>query len=76
MRFEIVGEISNVETMAQGNGIRELTVLRSQYGLGNWRKKKGIAQLRLHDGSMVMPEVHWYEAHGIGKVKIKIKEWL
>ncbi|MDO9010228.1 MAG: hypothetical protein Q7U78_00255 [Gallionella sp.] len=76
MRFEIVGEISNVEIIAQGNAIRELALLRNQYGLGNWRKKKGIAQLRLDDGSMAMAEVHWYEAHGIGKVKIKIKEWL
>lgn len=76
MRFEIVGEISNVETIAQGNSIRDLALLRNQYGLGNWRKKKGIAQVKLQDGSMVMAEIHWYEAHGIGKVKIKIKEWL
>lgn len=76
MRFEIVGELSNVETIAQGSSIRELALLRKQYGLGNWRKKKGIAQVKLQDGSMVMAEVHWYEAHGIGKVKIKIKEWL
>jgi len=45
-------------------------------GWGNWRKKKGIARLRLPDGSTAMAEIHWYEAHGIGKVKFKIKEWL
>ncbi len=76
MKIQIVGEVSAVETIAQGNGIRELAQLRSQHGLGNWRKKKGIAQVRLPDGSTVLAEVHWYEAHGIGKVKLKIKEWL
>ncbi|MGA8147544.1 MAG: hypothetical protein WB870_08210 [Gallionellaceae bacterium] len=76
MKFEIIGEIINVETIAQGNGIRDLALLRKQHGLGNWRKKKGIARLRLPDGSTAMAEIHWYEAHGIGKVKFKIKEWL
>lgn len=52
------------------------TLLRKQYGLGNWRKKKGIARVKLPVGSMAMAEVHWYKAHGIGKVKIKVKEWL
>lgn len=76
MKFEIVGEITHIEIIAQGNGIRDLGLLRSQHGLGNWRKKKGIAQVRLTDGSLRKAEVHWYEAHGIGKVKLKIKEWL
>lgn len=76
MKVEVVGEIANVETIAQGSGIRELSLLRKQYGLGNWRKKKGVAQVRLPDGSTAMAEVHWYEAHGIGKVKFKVKEWL
>jgi len=76
MKFEVVGEIDHVETIAQGSGIRDFFLLKKQFGLGNWRKKKGIAQVRLPDGSMAMAEVHWYEAHGIGKVKIKVKEWL
>lgn len=76
MEFKIVGQISHVETIASGNGIREIAVLRMRYGLGNWRKKKGIANIRFFDGSTAMAEVHWYEAHGIGKVKLKIKEWL
>ena len=76
MKFEVIGEIANVETIAQGNGIRELPALRSQHGLGNWRKKKGIAHIKLPDGVVVLAEVHWYEAHGIGKVKMKIKEWI
>ena len=76
MKFEIIGEILHVKTIAEGNGIRDLPLLRKQHGLGNWRKKKGIAQIKLPDGSLVTAEVHWYEAHGIGKVKFKIKEWL
>ncbi|MBI5658849.1 MAG: hypothetical protein HZC43_04705 [Nitrosomonadales bacterium] len=76
MKLEVVGKIANIETIAQGNGIRDISLLRKQYGLGNWRKKKGIVRIRLPDGSMAMAEIHWYEAHGIGKVKIKIKEWL
>lgn len=76
MKFEIVGEVVNVEIIAQGNGIRDLALLRNQHGLGNWRKKKGIAHVMLPDGSVALAEIHWYEAHGIGKVKLKIKEWL
>lgn len=76
MEFQIVGQIANVETIAEGNSIRELPMLRVRYGLGNWRKKKGIAIIRLSDGITAKAEVHWYEAHGIGKVRLKIKEWL
>ncbi len=76
MDFEIVGQITDVETIAEGNGIRELGLLRQRYGLGNWRKKKGVANVRLPSGLTGLAEIHWYEAHGIGKVKQKIKEWL
>ena len=76
MDFQIAGAIDAVETIAEGNGIRDLALLRRQFGLGNWRKKKGIASVRLCDGTMAKAEIHWYEAHGIGKVKLKIKEWL
>jgi hypothetical protein len=76
MDFCIVGTIASVETIAEGSGIRELALLRKRYGLGNWRKKKGVATVRLPDGTTALAEVHWYEAHGVGKVKFKIKEWL
>jgi len=76
MEFQIIGQISHVETIAEGNAIREIAVLRGKYGLGNWRKKKGAAHIRLPDGTTARAEIHWYEAHGIGKVKLKIKEWL
>jgi hypothetical protein len=75
--FKIIGDIKNVETIAAGNGIRDLAILRSRHGLGNWRKKKGVAILRRdEDGVTRQAELHRYEAHGIGKVNLKIKEWL
>lgn len=76
IHFATIGTIESVETIAEGRWIRDLAKLRSRYGLGSWRKKKGIATVRLPDGETVRAEIHWYEAHGIGKVGLKIKELL
>ena len=76
MHFEIIGELTAVETIAAGSGIRELARLRKFYGRGRWRKRKGIARVRLTDGEIVLAEVHWYEATGIGKREFKIKRFL
>ena len=76
MRFEILGDILNVETFAAGSGIRERARLRRIYGRGRWRKRKGIARVRLSDGSLHLAEVHWYEAAGIGAKEFKIKRLL
>ena len=76
MEFEVVGEIKDVETFAVGASIRELPRLRRIYGGGRWRKRKGDAHVRLADGSTLRAEVHWYEAHGIGRVEMKIKRFL
>ena len=76
MKLEIIGEIKEIETIAEAGGIRDLAKLKGQHGLGRWRKKKGIALVRLADGSSAKAEVHWYEAHGIGRVKFKIKALL
>lgn len=73
MDFEIVGEIIQIEPIARGLGIRELARLRRQYGDGRWRKLKGIATVVLEDGTIHQAEIHWYEAHGIGKREFKIK---
>ena len=73
MIFEIVSEISNVETIAEGSSIRVRQHLIKRYGKGRWKKKKGIATVKLKDGSFRLAEVHWYEAHGIGKRDVKIK---
>jgi hypothetical protein len=73
MHFEILGDISEVETFATGSAIREIARLRRAYGRGRWRKRKGIARVRLADGSVHLAEVHWYEAAGIGRKEFKIK---
>jgi hypothetical protein len=73
MIFEIVGEIEQVETIAAGRSIRILSHLNKIYGKGRWRKKKGVASVKLRNGSIRLAEVHWYEAHGIGKRDLKIK---
>jgi hypothetical protein len=70
MIFEIVGEIRDIETIAVGGSIRDLRRLQKRYGAGRWRKCKGVLKIRLSDGTIVTAELHWYEAHGIGK-----KEW-
>jgi hypothetical protein len=73
MNFEIIGNITNIETIAVGNSIREVERLQKVYGNGRWRKLKGIATISLTDGTTCEAEIHWYEAHGIGKKEIKIK---
>ena len=76
MYFDIVGAITNVETIALGRSIRLLSRLRTQHGHGRWRKLKGIATVRIASGELRMAEIHWYEAHGIGRVRHKIKRFL
>ena len=76
MHFQIVGEITEIETFATSRGIRELPRVRKIYGRGRWRKRKGLARVRLNDGSMHFAEVHWYEATGIGRKEFKIKQFL
>jgi len=76
MGFEILGQISDVQTFATGSGIREIARLRRIYGRGRWRKRKGLARVRLADGTIHMAEVHWYEATGIGRKEFKIKHLL
>ena len=76
MDFEILGDIEAVETIASGTGIRERARLRRIYGRGRWRKRKGVAEIRLRDGAVRTAELHWYEATGIGKFEYKIKRYL
>jgi hypothetical protein len=74
--FEIVGQPRDVETIAIGRSIRELPRLRKFYGRGRWRKMKGVATIRLPNGRVREAEIHWYEAHGIGRKEFKIKRLL
>lgn len=76
MRFEIVGPIEQVETIATGSGVKIQAFLRKVHGRGRWRKRKGIASVRLPNGKLRQVELHWYEAHGVGKRDFKIKHYL
>jgi hypothetical protein len=76
MYFEIIGEIERIELIAVGTSIRDIARLRKRYGSGRWRKLKGTATVRLRSSAVHRAEIHWYEAHGIGRVKFKIKRFL
>ncbi len=76
MHFEIVGEITDLETIAIDTRIWILPLLRKRYGRGRWRKLKGKATVRVSDGTIRQAEVHWFEAHGIGKRKMRVKRFL
>jgi len=76
MWFRVVGPIRNVEAIAIGRSIRELRRLRKVYGGQRWRKLKGVANVELPDGNVVPAEVHWCEAHGVGRREMKIKRLL
>lgn len=76
MNFEILGDIWQKETIAVGSRIREIRRIRKTYGRGRWRKLKGIARVRFADGTIQVAEVHWYEAHGVGRKEFKVKRRL
>ena len=76
MEFEIIGDIQEVEITAVSRSVRDRLRLRRKYGPGRWRKLKGIAHVRLRNGRIRLAELHWYEAHGIGKKDIKRKRYL
>jgi len=76
MAIELVGPIADPTTIATGRRIRELDRLVRVYGPGRWRKRKGLATVRLPDGSVCRAEVHWYEAHGVGRKELKVKRLL
>ena len=76
MHFQIIGEITGIEKIAEGSGIRILPLLRKRFGSGRWRKLKGVATVRLSDHTIRQAELHWFEAHGIGKKKMRIKRFL
>ena len=76
LNFEIISEITDIETIAVGSKIHDIARLRRRYGKGRWRKLKGVAQVRLRSGRIRLAELHWYEAHGIGKREMKRKRYL
>ncbi len=76
MKFKIVGSIDKIKVVASGKNIKELRRLKKVYGEGRWRKLKGNATIELENGSKYLVEIHWYEAHGIGKKEFKIKKFI
>ena len=76
MDFEILSDITNIERIAVGSSIRDRAKLRRKYGKGRWRKLKGMATIRLRNGRIRLAELHWYEAHGIGRKEMKRKRYL
>lgn len=76
MRFTVLSDIVEIETIATNRGIREVERLRKLYGAGRWQKRKGVAFILLADGTSRKAELHWYEAPGIGQKELKIKRYL
>ena len=76
VKFQVIGEIEAIETIAAGIGVRVRSSLRKLYGKGRWRKLKGIATVRLANGNLRRVELHWYEVHGIGRRDLKIKTYV
>ena len=75
VKFEILGAIEHVETIATGRGVRVRALLNKHYGRGRWRKRKGVATVRLANGAVRRVELHRYEAHGVGRRDFKIKAY-
>ncbi len=73
MAFELLSDIAEIEIIARGRSVHRRAALRKQFGVGQWRKLKGVATVRLASGRVQRAEIHWYEAHGIGKKEFKIK---
>ena len=74
--FELLGELTTIEIIAVNLSIRERQQLRDQFGGRRWRKLKGVGRVRFPNGVVRMAEVHWYEAHGVGRRKMKVKRVL
>jgi hypothetical protein len=73
VKFELIGELRPLETIATGHGIRDLRILMKRFGRGNWRKMKGTGTVQFANGTIAEAELHWYEAHGIGRRWLKVK---
>ena len=76
IEFKIIGDIKNIETIASGHGVYIRNHLDRAYGKGRRRKMKGLANIQLVDKTKCKAEIHWYEAHGIGRKDFKIKRYI
>ncbi len=59
MYFELISEISDIKRIGVGSSIREIAGLRKQFGVGRWRKLKGVATVRFANGRIRKVELHW-----------------
>ena len=73
IEFEVPGEIRDIETIATGRRVYIRRHLQRPYGKGRWRKVKGKVTVRVADGTVCEAEIHWFEAHGIGRKDFKVK---
>jgi len=73
---DILSEIREIEVIARGAGVHIRDYLNRTYGRGRWRKLKGVAIVRDDFGNPRLAEIHWFEAHGIGRRGFKSKHWL
>ena len=76
MDFEIIGDLRDIETFAVGKEIRELERMKRIYGPGRWRKRKALGRVKISNGAILLAELHWYEATGLGKKEFKIKRFI
>ena len=74
--FELLSGITNIETIAVNLSIRERDKLKARFGGRRWRKLKGVALIRFPNDEVRRAELHWYEAHGVGRRKMKVKRVL
>ena len=74
MNFKIISDITNIQVIAKGSGVDTRHELNRSYGRGNWRKLKGIATVEYENGQVWWVELHWFEAHGIGRKRPKVKD--
>lgn len=75
MKFELLSPIEQTAVIAQGPSLRVRALLIKAYGPGRCRKLKGVVTVRLANGQVRRVELHWYEAHGVGKRDMKIKRY-
>jgi len=74
--FRLLGPVKRVRAIVRGLGVQMRGYLTENYGGRNWRKMKGVATVEDEYGWIGEAEVHWFEAHGVGRVKWKIKRRL
>lgn len=74
--FELLGEVTDIEAIAVNLSIRDRRQLTDRHGGRRWRKLKGVGLVRFPNGEVRRAELHWYEAHGVGRRDMKVKRVL